>query len=264
MELTAEADGDFYLRAMPTNGYDHPAFISTLHLKADGFGEVQFDPYETVPAAHYDDSSAPLGNGNERGIATEHGTPMWIAYKDLDFGKQGSKKAILHIFSFDDDTPIRLWRGIPGEEGSAILYDDVYSLPSRWNTYQTYTFELNEVLRGVQTFSIQVKNKCHIKDFASEPYERAFETLEATEADTMYGDDFEVAKASVNHIGNNVSFIWNALNFGAGAKIVRLKGRGHKATNPVHLNFEAADGTNRRELLEVEGSDEVTTVEMTF
>ncbi|MBE0600740.1 MAG: DUF4982 domain-containing protein, partial [Firmicutes bacterium] len=68
--MTEKGDGVAYVRCMPTNGREHPAFISMLKVNIAGRGEVLLDPYTFIAGGLYSGSNRTLDNGIERGVAT--------------------------------------------------------------------------------------------------------------------------------------------------------------------------------------------------
>ena len=260
LKVRVKGDGRFAVRAMPYNGKDHPAFISMLTFDAEGFGSVKLDPYSFLSASLYTASNGEIGNGNERGISMMRDGKSWVAFEDLNFGAYGSAALTMPVFSFSDATPIRLWAGIPYSEGSEILYDDTYELPRIWNTYQDMHFTLSRRLRDGEVFAIEMESKAHIKGFRFKKETRAFSELQALEADRIYGDSFVKTEDAVEGIGNNVSLVFENLEFGdEGAGGITIQGRTPLEKNSVHLLIDTAEG-QRRELLEFAGGPDYGSV----
>lgn len=253
LRIKVSGDGEFTVRCLPKNGREHFAFISSLSFKAEGFGRLQLNPYEFISASSYTRKFGEIGNGNERGISTARDGRSWVAFEGLNFGEFGSDRVMLPIFSLSDENRYKLWRGIPGEAGSRLLVDETREIKSIWNTYQDMEFVLPERLCGVETLALEIEQKAHVKGLVFEKQEKAFATLRAAEADSIYGDQFTKDEAWVRGIGNNVSLIFNDMDFGeTGSAALEVTGSSDLASNSIHLMFESGEGTVR-ELLEFPG-----------
>ena len=91
--------------------------------------------------------------------------------------------------------------------------------------------------------------KVHIKGFIFTRHSRAWDTLAAGACDAVYGDSFTRDGSRVLGIGNNVSLLFDRMDFGeTGCCGIRITGRSPLPANTVHLMFAAADGgeTERR------------------
>ena len=124
--------------------------------------------------------------------------------------------------------------------------DFVYQKPSIWNTYQPETYTLNERLKGKHDLFILGHNKMHMKGFVFKKYERAWETVQAADCDTVYGDTFDKRADGVYGIGNNVSLVFDGMKFGKnnGVKLT-ITGKTALEQNTIHLQFLTADGEQR-------------------
>ncbi|MDE5866520.1 MAG: glycoside hydrolase family 2, partial [Lachnospiraceae bacterium] len=162
-----------------------------------------------------------------------------ICYSDIDFGNVGSDEIAIPIFALNDDEyPIQIWEGVPGEPGSVMLADAVYQKPSIWNVYQSETFKLNKRLKGITTISFWLNQKVHIKGFSFTKYEKAWLKLNAGEADAIYGDSFVKNGDKIEGIGNNVTLEFTDMDFGEKAiKGVAIKGRAVNGVNTIHLRL---------------------------
>lgn len=101
------------------------------------------------------------------------------------------------------------------------------------------------------------KKKVHIKGFSFEKQEKAFSTLFAAECDAVYGDTFTKEAEAVTGIGNNVTLVYENMNFGErGAKGVEICSRSPLKGNTVHVQFTTKEGTVCRRVLEIPGTDE--------
>ena len=202
-----------------------------------------------------------IGNGNERGISTQRDGISWVAYNNLDFGEFGSDEVEIPVFSFGPDTPFVFWEGIPYEEGSKVIGTKIYTLPSVWNTYIPDTFKLNKRLRGITTFGVELDRKIHMKGFRFVKQEKAFTKLYAGEADAVYGDSFSRQGKSVWGIGNNVTLVFEGMDFGkTGAASLTVCGRALHEVNNIRLLTEWEDGRKEQESLEIFHTGEMAEV----
>ncbi len=233
--VTPKGDGEVYVRCGPGNGGAHPAFIAALPLTIAGMGKARLDPYAFVSGGLYDAGTETLTNGNERGVATLRDGESQVGFRDLDFGLEGSDEVTLWLFLLDKAPfTFEIWSGMPGEGGKPLLTAP-YDKGSIWNTYQAVTYTLPERLRGVHTLCLVFRQKVHIKGFRFRKYERAFERLPAASADALYGDDYAVNGGAVERIGNNVTLVFEGLDFGTGAARVAVCWRSARAENSVQL-----------------------------
>ncbi|MNC41855.1 hypothetical protein D3C75_906420 [compost metagenome] len=87
----------------------------------------------------------------------------------------------------------------------------------------------------------------HIKGSTFLPPNRAFETNLAGECDRLYGDSFTRNGTNVEGIGNNVSLVFEQLNFGTtGAAKLIVGGCSPIDKNTIHVQFESAAGESRQ------------------
>ena len=260
--IEVKGDGAFRVRCMCKNGKQRGyALISVLEYKAEGLGVRNLNPYEFLSASLFSATGGLIGNGNERGISTQRDGVSWVAYDNLDFGEFGSDEVEIPVFSFGGDTPFTFWEGIPHAEGSKIIGTKDYTLPSVWNTYIPDTFKLNKRLRGITTFAVELDRKIHMKGFQFAKQEKAFAKLAAGEADAVYGDSFERQGSAVCGIGNNVTLVFENMDFGeTGASHLTICGRALHEVNNIRLLTEWEDGRKEQESLEIFRSEELTEV----
>lgn len=250
--VEALGDGPVRVRAMVNNGRGDPQIISRLELDVRGLGQLHKDPYEFVYAGRHDASFGEIGNGNERGVSTSRTGRSWILFRDIDFGPDGADEVELPIFSLDGEpTVIRFWDGEPDAPGSTMIGERIYHKPKMWNVYQPETFHLDKRLQGIGSFGVELNVKVHIKGFQFRRRSRAWDCLPAGCCDSICGDSFTRDGARVLGIGNNVSLVFERMDFGEkGCSGLRLRGRSDLPANTVHLLFEpeAPDGgeTQRR------------------
>ena len=187
----------------------------------------------------------------------------WVAYDRLDFGEFGSDEVEIPVFSFGGVTPFTFWEGIPHAEGSRIIGRKDYTLPSVWNTYVPDTFRLDKRLRGITTFAVELDRKIHMKGFQFVKQEKAFATLYAAEADSIYGDSYEKQERIIAGIGNNVTLVFTGMDFGeTGATKLVICGKTSHEVNNIRLLTEWEDGRKEQESLEFAYAGEMT--ERTF
>lgn len=238
--MAAKGDGSFRLVAMSKSGTDKTRVMSQLEFTIDGFGQAYTDPYDFVAGSLYTSvAEGDVGCGNERGVATGRDGDTIVCFDNLDFGTVGSDEITIPIFALDDNEyPIQIWEGVPGEAGSEMVADVIYQKPSIWNVYQEETFRLNRKLKGITGISFHVRQKIHIKGFSFTKYEKAWQELMAGDADGVFGDSFEKNDGRVEGIGNNVFLEFADMDFGTrNIKGIAIKGRAHNGSNTIHIRF---------------------------
>ena len=237
--LRALGDGEFRLRCMSKSGTEKIRLISQLEFRIQGLGQAYLNPYGFISGSQYTSVKGEAGNGNERGVATARDSETVVTYGNIDFGDVGTDEITVPIFALTaEEYPIRIWEGIPGEEGSSLLADVVYQKPSVWNVYQPETWKLNKALKGITSVSFSVKQKIHIKGFSFKENVKAWMRLRACSADAVYGDSFVMRQERVEEIGNNVSLVFRDMNFGKDrAERLRIRGRAPMGSNTIHVRF---------------------------
>ena len=255
--VRALGDGHFRLRAESMSGTEDIRVISELECEITGLGPAFLDPYSFVSGSLYTRCIGEVGPGNERGVASARDGETVIIFDDLDFGRAGSDRITMPIFALDDkEYSIKLYRGVPGEEGAALIGDLRYQKPSIWNTYQPETWDLTERLVGRQTLSVAVDQKFHLKGFSFERFLKGFGLINAAEADAIYGDSFVKGEKAITGIGNNVSLEYTDIDFGErSATSLTVKGHTPNTVNTIHALLER-DGVSRREILEFKHSED--------
>ena len=232
----AKGDGQFRIRGMWQEADGRVSALSQLECASSGFGACNLDPYSFLSASLYSLASEGITNGNERGIATSREQNSYVVFDRLDFGSFGSDTVTIPVFSFGGTVPFRFWNGVPYGEGSRVIGECVYSLPGVWNTYVEDTFVLQERLRGICTFAMELDTKVHIKGFRFHKLEKAYTELTAAEADHLYGDSYRIVADCVVGIGNNVTLEYTDMDFGAnGSDRLVIQGRTMLPKNPVRL-----------------------------
>ena len=258
-KVTAFGDGEFRLRCTSKNGSDKTKLISQLEFKAVGIGIAYKDPYGFVTGGLYDYSKGEIGNGNDKGVATGSVGETHVGFRNLDFGSYGSDIITVPIFALsNDEYPLQIWEGMPGEAGSEQLADVIYQRPCIWNVYQEETWQLSKRLRGITSICFVLHNKVHIKGFSFEKQSRAFEQNLAAENDHIYGNSYVLRADKVEGIGNNVSLEYENMNFGKeGASRLVICGRSPIEKNTIHIRF-ANEESSANQLVEFMHSDGYT------
>ena len=263
--VTAIGDGEFYVRCSAKCG-DKTVLISQLEFTAQGLGKACLNPYEFVSAGLFTDSVGEIGNGNEKGIATDRCGESGVVFSNVDFGEYGSDELTISIFALNDESyPVDIWLGKPHEEGSRLLETVIYQKPSKWNVYQEETYQLPERIKGVATIAFVLREKVHIKGFVFTKQNKAYGRLYGGEASAIYGDTFTRDGNVVRGIGNNVTISYENMDFGAeGATSVTLSGYTPLAVNTIHISFTAEDGSTQRRIIEFKGNEKDGFNEQTF
>lgn len=253
--VTPKGDGELYVRCAAKNGRDHVALFSQLELTIIGKGRPFLDPYSFVAGGLYNRSNAEMTNGNERGVATLRDGESHVGFADLDFGGYGSDELVLPLFPLSGEPfEFEIWEGMPGEDGERLAAV-TWNKGSIWNMYQEITCRLPRRLRGVTTLCLVFRQKVHIKGFRFTKYVKAFRKLPAAEADHIYGDSFTVTREAVERIGNNVSIVFEEMEFGeSGTGSVELCWRSDRPKNSIRFAFSWKDREIQR-TVEVERAE---------
>ncbi len=254
--VRGKGDGDYYLRALYGNAPDHPELISQMEITVTGMGKAGLNPYEFVSAGLYDFSAGQVGAGNEQGIAFARDEWSMVGFRNVEFGAAGSNRLTLPIFALNSERyDVEMYLGDP-REGGRLLTKLAYQKPSVWNTYIEESWTLPEVLTGTQTICFALDRKIHVKGFLFEKQSRAFREQKAAEADRIYGDSFTRQGDEVTGIGNNVSLIWEDMDFGQQkeAKLI-LTGRTPLPANAITLRMENRAGESLTELVTFRGTE---------
>lgn len=260
--VIAKGDGPFRVRCTSKNGTEKVKLISELDMVITDMGLAYKDPYELVSGSLYNDYRGELSNGNERGVATSRDGETVVGYHDIDFGNAGSDRITLPIFALsDDDYLIEIWEGDPQKPTSIKLLDAHYQKESRWNTYQEETYTLTKRLTGVTTLYFVTHAKVHLKGFYFEKQNRAFDYNMAVDADFIYGDAFDLTDEQVTNIGNNVSLIFEDMDFST-KPAVELMIEGHSPIdkNTIHVRFEEEKGKGIDQVLDFTQTPETSQV----
>ncbi len=253
-----KGDGEVYIRCAAKNGRRHATIISQQKINITGTGKAFLDPYSFVSAGLYNCSNVELTNGNERGIATLRSGESHVGFKDVDFGDYGSDEITLPLFPLGKEPfSFEIWEGMP-LEGGELIFTAAYDKGSVWNTYQEVTYKLPRRLRGVTTLCLVFREKVHIKGFYFKKYMKAFQKLSAAEYDTIYGDSFKVNATTIENIGNNVSIIYENMDFGdTGVRSVALCWRSKLPSNSIQIVFTGEDGQIQKVVF-ANGSEDYT------
>ena len=238
-QLHAMGDGSFYLRCMSRSGTDRIRVISQLEFTVEGMGQAYRNPYELISGSLYTSYQGEVSNGNERGVATARDGETVVTFGNIDFGPVGSDKITMPIFALtSEEYPIRIYEGVPGEEGCQLLADVVYQKPSIWNTYQEEAYSLAKRVTGIYTISVAVHQKIHLKGFVFKKLQKAWLSLNTAEADSVYGDTFTKEERTITGIGNNVTITYTEMDFGEeGTAGIRICGRAPESSNSLHIRF---------------------------
>ena len=263
-KITALGDGSFRVRCTSNNGSNKVRLISELEFKAEGLGSAYKDPYNFICAGLYDYSKGEVGNGNEKGVSTmRYGTTV-VGFHNIDFGRYGSDTITIPIFALSsDEYSLQIYEGMPDDEDSILLADTIYQKESIWNVYQEETYKLSKRLKGITSISFVLHAKVHIKGFYFKKMNRAFEINYANESDDVYGDSFKINDKFVEGIGNNVSLVFDNIDFGEeGTSKIQIYGRSPIDKNSINILCEGNDGTQTKHLIEFTNNE--TYEEKTF
>lgn len=246
--VTALGDGKIYIRCATKNGYEQIKMYSLLEMDIQNLGQAYINPYEFVSAAYHSDKSSNLTNGNERGMATSRDGESIICFEKIDFGQYGSNEINLPIFSLDNEQfPIEIWEGTPGDDHAALLTVVSYQKPSKWNHYQEETYILPKRLTGVTSIYFVLRRKIHLKGFQFKKELKGLERLSALEHNEIYGDSFTITSDAIEHIGNNVSLVFRDMDFGPkGSRKLIVHGHSPIENNTIHVLFNSEHGESKQ------------------
>ncbi|MCL2819868.1 MAG: DUF4982 domain-containing protein [Oscillospiraceae bacterium] len=254
VKIIPKGDGICYVRALPYNGGNHAAFISKYKLELSGFGDSYISPYSFVSATLYTQCNVKPRAGNLRGISTLADKDTHIGFTDLNFGSFGSDEIKMWLFPMNQDPfDFEIWDGLPQNNGKKIstLHYDKGSI---WGEYIEATFKLPQRISGISTVCFVFDRKVHVKGFEFTPPDKAFSKLHAAENDGIYGDAFKINGKSVEGIGNNVSIIFDDMDFGInGAGSLKLASRSKLSENSIRIDF-TGDKETTTEMITVSGN----------
>ncbi|MBQ1311079.1 MAG: DUF4982 domain-containing protein [Blautia sp.] len=242
--VTAKGDGAFYLRAGARNGYPFCRTLSSLELTAKGFGSAVLDPYHFISASLYSDSEGEVTAGNEHGVSFSRDGFSAVGFPDIDFGKAGSDEITIPVFSLDSEScEISVWEERPRREGKPLAVLP-YQKEMIWNVYQEETWRLPKVLTGVRRLWFSMEKKVHMKGFSFTRKSRADRWNPAVQADEIYGDRYVKSDDAVREIGNNVTLVFEEMEFDTDKEaVLTLEGATDLATQSVTLVVRGEDGS---------------------
>jgi beta-galactosidase len=257
--ITPTGDGELYIRCGVKNGADHISLYSHISMTLEGYGKPLLDPYEFITGGLYNLSNAELGNGNERGVVALRKGESHIGYENIDFGAFGSDEITLSLFPLSSEPLVfEIWTsGLPGH-GGVMLCSLLYDKGSIWNTYIKATYKLPRRLHGIETICLVFTEKVHIGGFVFTRQNKAYEKLNITENDFIYGDTYSIKPHSIEHIGNNVTIGFNDMDFsGDGAKTIDISLR-CKQKNSFQVITSDENNTEIRTMIEAKPTKEYT------
>lgn len=250
--ITAMGDGDFIIRASTNNDVDHAEVISQLEFSVNGMGQMFMNPYTFIPGSTFTRSIGEVTSGNERGAATQREMPTVVIFDGVDFGRFGANEMEIPVFALTDEAYVlQIFDGVPGEEGAKLICDGIYQKKSIWNTYQSETYKLDEVLKGIHTISLRTTNKIHIKGFSCTEVDPLLYPMWAADAEKVYGDQYEKNGQCVEKIGNNVTIDYGTFDFGDKIDKITIFGRARNGVNTLHIRL-FRDDADTKEVVEFE------------
>lgn len=258
--VQAIGDGAFRVRCLAKDMDGRIRVISQMELESKGLGQVFLNPYDFISAGLYTSTLGVIGNGNEKGIATDPNGISGVVFTNIDFGDYGSDEITLPIFSLSSSPcPVEIWLGVPYEQDARLLTTVTYHKKTIWNVYQEESFKLPERICGIASLAFVLRTKVHIKGFSFKKLEKAYEMLAAGNCDRVYGDSFVKDGSSIRGIGNNVTLEFEQMDFGeSGADRVKIFGYTPLEVNTIHICFTQENGEKRNRIVEFMGSKEKT------
>jgi beta-galactosidase len=111
-------------------------------------------------------------------------------------------------------------------------------------------------MKGIVSLTFVLRRKIHLKGFRFVEIRKAHGKLDALESSRIYGDAFTLTESAVEGIGNNVSLVFEGMDFGdqACSRIV-ICGRSPLPNNTLHLLFSGPEGESKQ-LVEFAGADD--------
>ena len=101
--------------------------------------------------------------------------------------------------------------------------------------------------------------KVHLKGFYFKKHDRAFSYNSSLDADHIYGDAFNRTDSLVTDIGNNVSLVFEDMDFSdKRASQIRLRGHSPIDLNTIHIRFQSEGGESVNQVVEFTETTEVT------
>lgn len=243
--VTGLGDGNLVLRCMSKNGTDKVKLISCLDMEVKGMGTAYRSPYEPVSGISYSCSTGDVSRGPSDSAGTDKEKETCLVYKNLDFGDYGSDRLTLSVFANDSDAhSLQIWKGMPGEPGSELLGDVMYQKPSRWEVFQPETYTLTRRLCGIADIALVAHEKLFLKEFFFERQSKAFAKLYPSQTGLVYGDSYQRTEKTVEGIGNNVSIVYENMEFGEkGTAGITICGRTRLPHNTIQLRFGGEEDT---------------------
>ena len=240
VRVTARSDGSFRLTAMAQNKSQWPQVLSELEFTVSGVGTANRNPYELVQACKCSDSSIPVKLSFDGGVETV-AKECWFAFDSVDFGVEGSDRITVPLFLWETDADFSLWEGIPTKGGRKIM-DCHHHAPVKVNAYSSCTYELPYRLFGVHDLCISTAMSFSLQGFVFEKSPKAFAKLRALDCNSLVGDSFVRTDDAVEQIGNNVSIVFEHMDFAEkAASSITICGRAH-VDNTIHVRFSGPEG----------------------
>lgn len=262
--LKVLGDGEFRLRCSCNNGKPQPEVISDLEFTAAGFGQPFTDPYSFVTACFYKDSKGLMDEVSDGGVSMTSDKDT-VGYTKMDFGKYGAQALTLRLIHWHTNEPVDISVYCGKPENGRLIGKFTYQADFIWQTYQDNTFPLAEPLCGKQDIYFVFgghEQRIYFGGFVFAPRLKAYQQIDAADADIIHGDSFEVSGTSVLGIGNNVVLEFSGMDFADGISAFELTGRTRHDNNSVHVHLNGS--THIREIVEFPGSEDVTTVRIPF
>lgn len=249
VRVKASGDGEFRLKCFSRNGGFSVSVQSDLEMQAKGMGKAYLDPYQEIPAGLCDFRTKKAGEGVEHGVNFLGGkkgkNECVIGFTDIDFGDFGCNEIVLPIFAnTNDPVTFQIWEGYPGEQKSRLLADCFYHKAPMWMVFQEQSYRLLKRIKGNTPLYIATDDSFQLRGIYFKKQEKAYSCLWAAQCDTIYGDAYKICQGKVEKIGNNVSLVFENMDFGdKGADKITLNYRSYQNLNPVQIRFTGDEGS---------------------
>ncbi len=260
--LTALGDGEFRLRCSAANGKPQAEVLSEYEFTASGFGQPFTDPYSFVTGCFYNDSNGLMNEVSGGGVSLTR-EQNFVGFTKVDFGKYGTDTLLLRMIHWHTNSAasFRLWDGKPSE--GRLLGEFSYQADFIWQTYQDNSFTLDEKLCGVHDIYFEFgehEQRLDFGGFRFTPRQKAYQHIAAADCDLVHGDTFEQVGTAIEHIGNNVFFDFEDMDFSDGISALRMTGRTRHDNDSIHVHIIGESG-EIREIVEFPFSEDYITVE---
>lgn len=256
VNVFAKGDGAFQLRCIAMNGGTVASVRSSLPIMVTGFGTYRMNPYERISAGLCKERPDSLSEGEDHGVRFLGKKETYISYHNLDFGVYGTDEITMELFKYMAG-PIN-FQIYANEEGDqeTLLLEGSFDKAAGWMEFNKQSYHLNQRIYGVKKIAIVSCDNFQLKSLIFTPVYHGLEKIHTKEYNEIFGDSYQFEDNAVTNIGNNVTLVYQGMNFGntSVTKLV-ICGRSDLENNSIHVKIETA-GSSSYELIEFSKSEE--------